>query len=478
MLFIVSSGTAVGENLPVDQKDTNNLDIDQGELKEKGLLDRFTNLLSFSGVQSTYEPGETMDLKVEAEAVEDFNADGSSRIVNVYKCADSSCDTSPPIDSSSEDKCSREEWWPEYDDCISYDSETTNFDYEVSEGSTWTWRPEFNAPEDEAHYMLVGYIHKDGFVTDVSEEKFTVESTEPEPEPEPKIIENGVSIGKTSNTISATIDLENTGDRDMTESHIVEMQVRPQGSGLLSYVSSHEDTCDPDHPENVHKDFRLDSGDSEEISLSTNVDNLEKGENYDVWVITRSSCHEDGENDPVEPFGTGYKADTLYLEEDPEPNVEQASEDIEVSVGNGDITSQLSFINNGDGDMQESDIVEMQVRPRGEGIMSFATGTSPQKTCESSHPENVYREFQIKAGETVGINLSTDRENLEDGKYDVWIITREECGGGPVQPYGTGRIADTIEISSDDDDNDLPLLPIGAAVGAVLVFGGVYYRIQ
>lgn len=414
-------------------------------------------------------------------------------MIDVYKCADSSCDTPPPIDSSSEDQCDQKEWSPDYDDCIAKYEDEASYSAEIAAGTEWNLGATFDGFQDEGHYAVVGYIfHPDegGIVTDTPESTFEVKdssTSDPEsspnsdPEPDVREVDGDIPVEVENGEITARPEFTNVGDGDMEDSDIVEMQVRPEGTGLLNFLSwsSPQRTCDSDHPENVHKEFQLDAGDTEEIPLSTSTDNVAKGAWYDVWIVTREDCG----GDRADPYGGGVIADSVYVEEDlQEPTIRLGSEDIEVQATEEEVRTEFSLENVGDKDMQDTDIVEMQVRPRGEGMLNTVTSTSPQRTCDTSHPENVHREYQIGGGEETDISLSTSRDNLEKGKtYDVWIITREECDGGPAQPYGTGTIADTVKLSSssetgggDNDGDELPTILIAA--GVILVIGGVLYR--
>jgi len=87
------------------------------------------------------------------------------------------------------------------------------------------------------------------------------------------------------------------------------MQVRPKGeSPLSSAFSSVQQVCDADYPNNVHREFNLDSGESASTVLSTSVS--EPGE-YDVFVLTRSQCAPG--NERVEPYPNSVKAGTVSV---------------------------------------------------------------------------------------------------------------------------------------------------------------------
>ena len=81
---------------------------------------------------------------------------------------------------------------------------------------------------------------------------------------------------------------------------LLEQQVRSATGTWLSVVASHQDTCDPTHPENVHKIVYLDGGSRGIISLSS--PSIPYGK-YQIWGLLASGCYAD---DP-----TGFK---LYKE--------------------------------------------------------------------------------------------------------------------------------------------------------------------
>lgn len=481
LMFVIGSASAVdpSSNPKVGQESGNEYNFNQGNLTETSFFDRFTgSLLSITGLQSSYEPGETINFEVEATFEETIMTEGMVKHAAIYKCADSGCDDPPPIDSSSEDKCSEEEWWPDYDDCIALDDDEYTYDFEMPEGDTWSYPVEFSAPSDDATYIAVGYIWKDGIVTDVSREKFTVESqdtSEPEPEPEPNVVSSGVDVTVTDSQVMADVSLENNGDGDMTGTDIVEMQVRPEGSGILSFISD-QNVCDEDYPENVHKEFELSAGDSKTVSLSSSTSNLENGESYDVYIVTANDCYPD--NEPVAPFGGGEQVESFTLDQ-PVVNIQQGSPTQEVEVTNEFIVGNISLVNTGDKDMTDSDILEMQVRPKGSGLLSALSGTQPMDTCDSDHPENVHVDFKLDSGESKDYSLRVSKSDVETGqRYDVWMITRESCGGGPVEPHGTGVVADTVKVEETTTppptDDGLPWVPIVLTLAALLL-GGVYF---
>lgn len=304
----------------VDQTDTSKYGIEQSEGEQAGILDSLGGLLAFSGVQDTYQPSEEISVEITADAKTSYSTDNAVKVVEIYKCADSSCETPPPIDSSSEDQCSSEEWAPDYDDCIAKNADSIDFSFTVDSGEGWNWETTFSGLADESEYILVGYVwtSDQGIVTDVSKQQFTVQSSTSggtggtSGDVDVREVDGDIPVTVENGEISAEVELTNVGSKGMSGSNIVEMQVRPQGSGLLSTFVGPQETCDSTHPENVHKQFSLDAGDTETATLSTSTGNVESGEIYDVWIVTRSECG----GGPVDPYGTGVVADTVLVEED------------------------------------------------------------------------------------------------------------------------------------------------------------------
>lgn len=176
-LFMVGTVSAVSDLQinNVQQSNTNNLDLKQTQLKKTSFIDQLTDsLLSFSQVQNSYTPSERAEIRVIATAEKDFDSSGSVRVVNMYQCHDRGCDNPPPITSSSEDSCDVREWYPDFDDCMAHYEESSDLGL-IESGESVNWGVEFDAPSKTGQYILVGYIYKNGFVTDVSKEKFVVE---------------------------------------------------------------------------------------------------------------------------------------------------------------------------------------------------------------------------------------------------------------------------------------------------------------
>lgn len=403
-VFMVSGASAISEDtLPTDQSNSDDLNFEQGELTKVGLFDRLTNsVFSFSQVQPSYEQGERAEIRVEATFDEKFTTDGAEKIVNIYHCADTGCDSPPPIESSSEDPCdTSREWFPEYDDCIAHHSEGFSSSQTEYVNAFWEWGVEFDAPQETGQYILVGYVFDDekGIVSDISEEKFIVEEKttdsdgdgvidsvdqcpntagekdngcpldsdgdgvindndecpneagpesndgcpveQEDPQPQIEEVDGNIPVQKSNqDEVMTTVELTNIGEGDMTEEHVVEMQVNEKGTGVLSFFSftDYDDqVCDPQNNQAVHETFKLDSGDERTKILTVPVENLEEGKTYDVWIVTRSSCYDSGSNEPVEPFGTGFKADTISVEDTSNPGDGDIDNDGTININDNDI---------------------------------------------------------------------------------------------------------------------------------------------
>lgn len=144
------------------------------QLEKLGFFELAQQSLSLVNVQDRYSGGESETIQVRAVADKDYDTQYSQKVVTMYKCADSTCKTPPPIDNPQEDSCDQEEWYPEYDDCIAHNSKTVDYNIEVDKGQTVAWNTQVDIPNDKAQYILVGYVWKDGIATDVSKHKFVV----------------------------------------------------------------------------------------------------------------------------------------------------------------------------------------------------------------------------------------------------------------------------------------------------------------
>lgn len=165
-----------------------------------------------------------------------------------------------------------------------------------------------------------------------------------------------------------------------------------------------------------------------------------------------------------------------------EPDVVQNSKPV-LSYEEGTATVQVSFRNNG-GPMQQEDIVEMQVRPSGQGPLSIGTLSfgETQRVCDEQNPMAVHKSFQLDAGEVATTTLQVDNID-ESGSYDVFLLTRDACfpDNEKVDPYFNSIRAGTIDFESGegvvgDVNNNLVL--IGILGLFIVVIGGVIWAVN
>jgi len=110
--------------------------------------------------------------------------------------------------------------------------------------------------------------------------------------------------------VAVKVHFKNRGG-SMTDSDIVEMQVRPVGSGPLSFSSTTQ-VCDKSRPENVYKTYDLESGESDSTTISTSA--VETGKEYTVYLLTREGCAPD--NEKVDPYYNSVVAGTVDTTEE------------------------------------------------------------------------------------------------------------------------------------------------------------------
>jgi len=467
--------TAVSAQAPNPEQIQDSPNIEQGELEKRGFLSVFDQFLSLTAGQETVEPGDDLEFEASATLTEDVdNVNNLIKIIEIYRCDDSNCDDPNPF----------------------VEADRTFVDIlgggGAISGGTWDWTVTYTVPNQESEYEAVSYIYNQETqerISDDSETRFTVSESEPEPEPEPEP-EADISMYQTpsfskndeSNTVTGTIGLQNTGGADMSDSNIVEMQVRPKGSRPLSFVSSQR-VCDDQYPENVHKEYSLDAGDSREISLESST-GLEDGKSYTVYFLTRKACYPD--NEKVQPIENSYNAGSFTFkdsQQDDGSDEEERSETADInqvgkpslSFDNGTVTATITFENTG-GDMTQEDIVEMQVRPQGMNPLSTAFGDTVE-VCDENYPGNVHRTFQLDKGEQATTTLSTDA--VEKGeKYTVYMLTRDGCypDNERVEPIPNSIQAGTVDYTKGGGvglpSSESLLLVILGLIGFI-VLGGV-----
>jgi len=278
-------------------------------------------MLSFlSPSQNVVEPGEQFDFTWEVETTEP--SDDVQFIVEIYDCYDSGCDD-PDRD--------------EFVEAVYTDISETYTPY----GPPNYGSVRYNVPSDAnpGTWGAVVYIwdNNDGkVISDTPETTFgvdagsdtssgdedTTDDTSQQGDDGDRVetdspadvyatqrpevtVEDGVVEGR--------VYFENRGD-DMEQRYIVEMQVRKQGVSPLSTVFDRRSkTCDPAHPENVHKEFRLNGGDSTSITLRT--DAVKEGDKHNVYFLTRSACAQDRDGaGRVNPYPYAYNAGTICID--------------------------------------------------------------------------------------------------------------------------------------------------------------------
>lgn len=290
------AGTVAAQPSPSQYQDTSA--IQQGDVEKQGLIDQVLSVfdsLSLSTSTDQVSPGGTLTFDAEVTATENVdNVDSLVRIIEVYRCNDNSC--------------------ADPNTFIEADRQFINFDASLSDGTSWAWSSTYTVPQEEGQYEAVAYLwdtDTSSIVSTTSTTQFTVGN----PATPDVNIESGpsISVDRTDGSVTGRITLTNTGDGDMQGTNIVEMQVRPEDKGPLSFLSfvSTQQTCDSSYPNNVHKEFSLESGETATVTLT--ADQLQEGKSYDVFFLTRSGCYPD--NARVEPIPNSIKAGTFNLED-------------------------------------------------------------------------------------------------------------------------------------------------------------------
>jgi len=296
ILFVTSGAAAAGETLNPQTEKQAAAEINPAYKSNPFDLD--LRLLSVTTEDSgPFRPGKsitfTTNVDVKDGAVEDGDA---VQVVEFYRCADSGCD-----DGSQDEFLGAARWF------IDFGTDTTL-------RSDWTFTTTWDSPNQEGYYAAVAYMYDqkdDEVVSDNPRKVFKLteqtstgggdtggdnsDSTTPqivEYRPPTAEFKDGEVVGKAY--------LENTGSADMQGPHIVEMQVQPPGSGPLSFVDPTSRTCDSSNPENVHKNYQIDSGDRVQVTLRT--DAPDQAQEYGVWFLTRDECYGEDGNNQVEPY--------------------------------------------------------------------------------------------------------------------------------------------------------------------------------
>lgn len=155
----------------------------------------------------------------------------------------------------------------------------------------------------------------------------------------------------------------------------------------------------------------------------------------------------------------------------------------EVNEEAGLVEGTVTIRNAGDGPMQNTDVLEMQVRPANEGPLSFLSFVGTQDVCDKQYPNNVHKDYSLGIGEERTITLEASA--IEIGQeYDVFFLTREGCypDNEKVEPiynsFNAGSFmipqegGDPVTSPGSGEQGGFGLIPVVAVVlGLVLVTG-------
>jgi len=296
--FILPFGGAVAESATEPAEPTGiaavNAEIQTGI---DAILSRIPLFSFVSDInKETFEQGETIELQLKDTA--EYSCDDSVFVVEAYA-------PEPPSDREAEIR--------DLDHLTDYDP--------IFEDQLITAEASLTLPADAepGEWTIVAYTYcytenaKLDSGDDIVFKTVTVEessSTSPDDTKSAEVIAyRQPSVSVENGRVHGTVYLENSGGADMTEDNLVEMQAQRPGTGLMSFVSSQQ-LCDPAHPENVHKVFRLNAGEKASIELSTSA--VEPGNRYEVHFVTGTACADNGGTRTF-PYGNGLSAGTVCV---------------------------------------------------------------------------------------------------------------------------------------------------------------------
>jgi len=330
--FTVLLLTGMTAAIQPEKAAANNPNFQQGELQQKSFFDSLLSTLSLTSSTDQVQPGGDITFDASVEAQQDIKDISSLvKIVEVYRC-----EVTQETQDLSVDPCA------DPNPFIEADRDFISFDASLSEGTSYSWTTTYTTPQEEGTYEAVAYLwdtNTNSIVSETSETRFTVGSPG-----KPNIEVAGqpsIEFDESTGTVRGTITLENTGDGAMQNNDIVEMQVRPKGEGPLSFLSflGNQDVCDESYPNNVHRDYRLGPGES--VTINLEADQLEKGQSYEVFFLTREACFPD--NERVEPIPNSVNAGSFsYAVEQPSDGT--GGTDGDDGVGLGVIAAVLGVI--------------------------------------------------------------------------------------------------------------------------------------
>ncbi|MBI2140163.1 hypothetical protein HYU14_04510 [Candidatus Woesearchaeota archaeon] len=100
----------------------------------------------------------------------------------------------------------------------------------------------------------------------------------------PEIVEaQAADVSVAGDKIKVKSYLRNDGG-DMNEEWLIEFQ--PKKTADIQYVDTSQETCDPNTPKNVHKDYKLSSGETATVELESQVENGV----YDIRMVAYDQC--------------------------------------------------------------------------------------------------------------------------------------------------------------------------------------------
>ncbi|MDY6777784.1 MAG: hypothetical protein SVU32_03900 [Candidatus Nanohaloarchaea archaeon] len=156
----------------------------------------------------------------------------------------------------------------------------------------------------------------------------------------------------------------------------------------------------------------------------------------------------------------------------------------QITVTENRVQATVYLENTGSTGMDQSNIVELQLRPAGSNPLSWASGILPrqamswvtgQQVCDPSHQENVHKAYKLDAGDQRQITLSAPAPGT-DTTYSVYVLTRTACadnrdGAGRVEPYPYAYSAGTVCVGTCNTSSGLPVNVVLAAAGGLILAG-------
>lgn len=216
-LMVLTTVSAV-EPSPQKSMDAESPNIDTTEGQTLTTFDKFVNSLSFLSALSGADqvnPGSDITFDSNVDATETFNIGDKVKVVEIYKCQDSTCDNGEFVEATS--------------DFIAFDAT-------LNEGATYSWSTTYTTPTTpEGYYVATSYI-SDGsgnVFTDSPEHKFIVGSV-----PDSEKPDDGTDDGSNDGTDDGTDGGSDGSTGDGTDSTDQQVTFTPEevGIGLLVLI--------------------------------------------------------------------------------------------------------------------------------------------------------------------------------------------------------------------------------------------------